>query len=82
MTEHINYWLDLYEYSHRGIPLDIYLLKFINPVYVGKIPSAKFWGITLMIVKSGAKINCNGHILTIKDCFDEMEDCWRNESDL
>ena len=52
-----------------------YLLIFLkdNPC---RIPSVRFWGIILLVVGMGLKIEMkDGHILTVKDCFIEMEDC-------
>jgi len=44
-----------------------------------RIPSVKFWGITLLIVACGLKIQMNnGHYLTEYDCFLEMNDKLRN----
>ena len=55
--------------------IDDYLLLFLKfgPF---KIPSVKFWAITLLIVGAGIEIKMkDDHILTMKDCFIEMEDC-------
>lgn len=67
------YWLDLIEYSTQGLLINHYILLYLknNPA---RIPSVHFWAITLILVSVGVKINIQGHILTIKDCFEEMED--------
>ena len=45
-----------------------------NPM---KVPSVKFWGEILIMIKVGVQIQTdNGHYLTPEDCFKEMEDCW------
>lgn len=52
-----------------------YLLMFVDKEPC-KIPSVRFWGITLLIVGAGIEIKMkDGHILTVEDCFIEMEDC-------
>jgi hypothetical protein len=52
-----------------------YIFLFLKDKAI-KIPSAKFWAITLIVVAMGIKIEMpDGHILTVKDCFNEMEDC-------
>lgn len=51
-----------------------YVLLFLkdNPC---RVPSVKFWGITLLIVSAGIKIQMdNCHILTVQDCYNEMDD--------
>jgi hypothetical protein len=44
-----------------------------------RVPSVLFWGLTLLIVAAGMEIKVDGHILTVKDCFIEMEDCWKGD---
>ncbi len=58
-----------------------YLLMFLKEgVYTHKIPSVHFWASTLLIISALEYSNTyirfdNGHILTPKDCFKEMNDC-------
>ena len=53
----------------------ILLLLKDNPM---KIPSSRFWGITLLIIQAGVIIKMdNNHILTPEDCVKEMEDYLR-----
>lgn len=56
-----------------------YILVFLYqhlPTQKIPIPSVKFWAITLLVVSAGIEIETNdGHVLTVKDCFVEMEDC-------
>ena len=55
--------------------LNNYLLLLLkdNPI---KIPSVRFWALTLLLVATGIELKMNnGHILTIKDCYIEMNDC-------
>lgn len=52
-----------------------YILIFLND-FPCKIPSAKFWAMTLLVVGMGIEIEMNdGHILTVNDCYIEMDDC-------
>ena len=47
-------------------------LKIYNEI-IKEGDNIKFWGITLLTVDSGMKIQMwNGHYLTISDCFMEM----------
>jgi len=53
-----------------------YLLLFIGKEgFKGNIPSIRFWSLTLLIVNAGVEIEMfDGHILTAKDIFREIED--------
>ncbi len=52
-----------------------YIRLFLKDVPC-KIPSVKFWAITLLTVGAGIEIEMkDGHILTVKDCWIEMDDC-------
>lgn len=52
-----------------------YILLFVRDSPC-KIPSVKFWAMTLIVVNMGLEIEMNdGHILTVKDCYIEMDDC-------
>ncbi|MHA1502428.1 MAG: hypothetical protein ACTSSB_11310 [Candidatus Heimdallarchaeota archaeon] len=54
--------------------LDNFLLLFLkdNP---SKIPSIKFWCLTIFLIDAGIEVEMpDGHILTIEDCFKELED--------
>ena len=56
------------------VPIDVYLLWMLKGKPL-KIPSIKFWCLTILIIRQGIKIEMkDGHILTIKDCFKEIED--------
>ena len=51
-------------------------LKDLKPRFKIMIPSVKFWAITLLIVGAGIEIEMKDkHILTVKDCWIEMDDC-------
>jgi len=54
--------------------LSEYLLLCLkdNPM---KIPSVKFWAMTILFVQTGLQIQLsNYHILTVEDCLKEMDD--------
>lgn len=53
-----------------------YLLNFLKDgVYHHPIPGLHFWAVTLLIVRAGVEIEMeDGHVLTPKDCFVEIED--------
>lgn len=45
-----------------------------------RIPSVRFWAITLLIVGAGINIEMtDGHILTVEDCYIEMDDCAKGD---
>lgn len=52
-----------------------YIVVFLKD-FPCRIPSVKFWAITLLTVSAGIEIKMkDGHILTLKDCYIEMNDC-------
>lgn len=57
--------------------IDDYIILFVKDLDVKiSIPSVKFWAITLLCVSTGMEIEMkDGHILTSKDCYIEMNDC-------
>ena len=58
--------------------IDDYILLLFGKdgIYPCKIPSVRFWALTLLFVGIGLEIEMkDGHILTVKDCFIEMDDC-------
>ena len=59
----------------RIIPINEYVILFLkkNPC---KVPGVRFWAMTLLLVSAGIKIQMkDGHVLTVEDCFIEMDDC-------
>lgn len=40
-----------------------------------RIPSMRFWAMTLLLTSAGIQILCDCHILTEEDCYREMDDC-------
>lgn len=57
------------------LKLNHYILLYLEKFGKSKIPSVRFWALTLLIVSVGLEIDVNGHILTTEDCFKEMDDC-------
>lgn len=58
--------------------IDDYILLIMGKdgKYPCKIPSVRFWALTLLMVSMGMEIEMkDGHSLTVKDCFIEMDDC-------
>ena len=57
--------------------IDDYIILFVKDRDINfKIPSVRFWAYTLLIVSAGIEIEMkDGHILTPKDCYIEMNDC-------
>ncbi len=63
------------------LKLDKYLLLFLkdNP---STIPSIKIWCLPIFFIDAGIVVEMpNGHILTIEECFKEIEDILK-ESEL
>jgi hypothetical protein len=56
----------------------IFLKMFPNVV---RIPGVKFWALTLLIIGAGVEIKMdNCHILTVEDCYKEMDDSFNRRT--
>lgn len=84
-----NYWFDIKEYYEEMNIMDIdrYFLFYLyflqkdskEPI---KIPSLRFWCYTILCIECGMKIYMkDGCLLSIKDCFIELEDLWKSYGD-
>ena len=78
------YWLDLQEDLRGYRTLDYYLFLLLNnKPFSYKIPSTHFWAITIILMNAlrwKGIIFPNNQICTVQDAFNEMEDCYIEES--
>lgn len=79
----IEHWLDIAEYYSGKTLIDKFIFMLLyswgEPM---KIPSVRFWAITLLCTTMGMKIMMHdGHVLTEKECFTEIEDCYKDTNE-
>lgn len=74
------YWLDLKEYLTNAMYIDEYVLFYFYALTDRgtkkvKFSCVRFWSYTIIFLGIGKKIIMNdGHVLTVQDCFNEIED--------
>lgn len=62
------------------LKLNDYVLIYLQEFGPSKIPGIRFWAMTLLLVSAGVKLETEeGHVLTIKDCWIEMDDCFSGD---
>jgi len=78
----LDYLFDFLDSLWGFIDIRDYILLYLS-YGSAKIPSLRFWANTALIVRAwGKRLKItfrDGEILTLEDCFKEMEDCLKEK---